>query len=303
MNQLFRANIPALSQEELELLEKSHVLLAGCGALGSAVLELLVRAGAGRITVIDPESVETDDRAFSLLADEANIGKDRVLCAKDRALAINPELVFDFWCSKLRASTMDSALSGKDLVIDATGTETDRQLLETACAEHGVTLLHVFARGWNAGILSETPGDGSISEFYRNNKLINTGSTPAPSVFLAASMAAAEAVRLLCGRDAKAKDCVRYYDLQEMNARCISPAENCLSERNIDITVIRFMVTQEVCVPESATISQIVKALDLESERYFVMRNKQFVMPEEYDKVIIEQGDILDFRKASGLNT
>lgn len=39
-------------------ISEKHVLMVGCGALGSANAEMLVRAGIGKLTIIDRDYVE-----------------------------------------------------------------------------------------------------------------------------------------------------------------------------------------------------------------------------------------------------
>ena len=40
-------------------LSSSHVVIIGCGALGSAISETLVRAGVGKLTIADRDYVES----------------------------------------------------------------------------------------------------------------------------------------------------------------------------------------------------------------------------------------------------
>ena len=47
-----------IGQEGQQLLRKKHVLVVGAGALGSAVGEALVRAGVGKLTIVDRDYVE-----------------------------------------------------------------------------------------------------------------------------------------------------------------------------------------------------------------------------------------------------
>ncbi len=45
----------ARNPSERERLKELHVSIVGCGSFGSAMADMLVRAGLGRLTLIDPE--------------------------------------------------------------------------------------------------------------------------------------------------------------------------------------------------------------------------------------------------------
>ena len=53
MDNIFERNIPAISEEEQEMLKNKHVLIVGSGGLGGSLLENLVRVGVGHITIVD----------------------------------------------------------------------------------------------------------------------------------------------------------------------------------------------------------------------------------------------------------
>src|SRR5437773_6243787 len=55
-----------------ELLLKSRVAIAGCGATGSALASLLARAGVGKLRIIDRDYVETSNLQRQSLFDDAD---------------------------------------------------------------------------------------------------------------------------------------------------------------------------------------------------------------------------------------
>ena len=50
-----------LGKENMEKLNKAHVLLIGVGVVGSFCAEALVRAGIGKLTIVDYALVEETD--------------------------------------------------------------------------------------------------------------------------------------------------------------------------------------------------------------------------------------------------
>lgn len=50
--------LPEVDAEGQELIEAAHVLVTGAGGLGVPVLQYLAGAGIGRISLIDPDTVD-----------------------------------------------------------------------------------------------------------------------------------------------------------------------------------------------------------------------------------------------------
>lgn len=57
-----------IGEEGIEKLQKSHVLVAGLGGVGSYATEFLARAGIGKLTLIDGDIVDPSNRNRQLIA-------------------------------------------------------------------------------------------------------------------------------------------------------------------------------------------------------------------------------------------
>ena len=57
-----------IGEEALEKLAKSHVLVAGLGGVGAYVAEQLVRAGIGKLTIVDGDTLHLTNRNRQLPA-------------------------------------------------------------------------------------------------------------------------------------------------------------------------------------------------------------------------------------------
>src|SRR5690606_26360634 len=78
--------------EALEKLANSHVMVLGLGGVGSFAAEFICRAGVGKMTIIDGDTVDPSNRNRQLPALATNHGVAKAEIMKDRLLAINPEL-------------------------------------------------------------------------------------------------------------------------------------------------------------------------------------------------------------------
>ena len=63
----YTRNIPSISEPEQQRLQKSRVLIVGCGGLGGNILSQLLRIGIGAITVIDGDCFEPTNLNRQLL--------------------------------------------------------------------------------------------------------------------------------------------------------------------------------------------------------------------------------------------
>lgn len=75
--------------EKQRQLEQTTILVAGLGGLGGTVSELLVRAGIGRIYLVDDGRVDWPDLNRQLLYAERDIGRTKVECAAEALGRIN----------------------------------------------------------------------------------------------------------------------------------------------------------------------------------------------------------------------
>ncbi len=80
------------TKEGLNKLENCNVLVVGLGGVGSFAAEFLVRAGIGKITIVDGDTVDITNINRQLPALHSTIGQSKVTLVGDRLMDINPEL-------------------------------------------------------------------------------------------------------------------------------------------------------------------------------------------------------------------
>lgn len=149
--QLFKAQ--ALTQDEravripeLRGLDAARFLLVGGGSLGGAVAAELAKAGAERVTIIDPDEYEANNAVRHVLPVRwTATGKARAVAAQTRQL--NP------FChasavglrigSAEAATELPGLLADHDVVIDTTGSAGVARILNRYCRTAGRTLIVV----------------------------------------------------------------------------------------------------------------------------------------------------------------
>ena len=160
MYQRYSRNLPALSRQEQELLHKKRVLVAGCGGLGGYITENLLRLGIGHITAVDGDSFDVSNLNRQLLATEATIGKSKAEAAKERAALVNPSVEFMAIGKYITPENAADTIAGHNIVIDALDSVSARLLLEDACAQADIPLIHGAVCGWCCQYGVSMPGTG-----------------------------------------------------------------------------------------------------------------------------------------------
>ncbi len=76
---------------ERTALVRQRIAIIGCGSFGSALADILVRAGAGDLTLIDPELLSIENIGRHILTSN-DVGQPKAHALARRLLEVNPEL-------------------------------------------------------------------------------------------------------------------------------------------------------------------------------------------------------------------
>ena len=80
-----------IGEEGLEKLRSSSVLIVGVGGVGSYAAEAIARAGVGRITLMDGDSVQPSNLNRQLVALTSTLGRNKAEVMAERIRDIDPE--------------------------------------------------------------------------------------------------------------------------------------------------------------------------------------------------------------------
>ena len=109
--------------EAVQRLRSSDVLVVGLGGVGSWAAEMICRAGVGKMTIVDGDSVHVTNRNRQLPALVSTEGKPKTLMMADRLRDINPEIELTVINEYIRDERMIEVLErGYSYVVDAIDT-------------------------------------------------------------------------------------------------------------------------------------------------------------------------------------
>lgn len=223
MQERYIRNLGPLTEEECLLLRQRRVFLAGCGGLGGYLLEHLLRAGVGAITVCDGDTIVPSNLNRQLLADMESLGRSKTEAACARAALVNPEAAVEARPVFLTAENALGLIAGHDLALDALDSPAARRILASACRQAGIPLVHGAIRGWYAQAAVILPDSGMMEQLYPADAPAapDQGSL-SPTVGLCAAIQAGEAVKLLCGRPSPLAGRLLWVDLVEQEYQVVS---------------------------------------------------------------------------------
>lgn len=195
--------LPELGVAGQRRLGGATVLVVGCGALGSAQLQLLCRAGVGRLRFADPDRVALDNLHRQLLFDEADArrGRPKVEAAAEHLAAMNSTVVLEALRLRVGADNITDLLQGVDLVLDASDDLHLRFVVNDACVRNGVPWIYGGVEGSGGMVLEVEPGAGPCLRCLFPEPAPGTGPPPVfgPAPVVVGSLQAALALRRLAG--------------------------------------------------------------------------------------------------------
>lgn len=113
-----------LGEEKSERLRQAHVLVVGVGGVGAYAAEMLCRAGVGRLTLVDADTVQPTNINRQLPALHSTLGQPKVEVLATRFRDINPEVELTVLPVFLKDENIPQLLDATryDFVVDAIDT-------------------------------------------------------------------------------------------------------------------------------------------------------------------------------------
>jgi len=132
--------LPEIGSAGQERLLASSVAVVGCGALGSVIASTLVRAGVGRVRLIDRDFIELNNLQRQTLFDEEDVarGLPKAIAAAGKLRRVNSQVAVEPVVADVNPDNVEGLIGDVDLVLDGTDNFETRFLLNDACFKRGV---------------------------------------------------------------------------------------------------------------------------------------------------------------------
>jgi molybdopterin-synthase adenylyltransferase len=132
--------LPELGGAGQVALSAAHVVLIGCGGIGSPALQYLAGAGVGRLTLVDDDVVDATNLQRQTIFREADIGRPKAELAAEWAGRFDGILKVRAHIGRIGGENAARILEDADLVLDGCDNFATRLAVSDACVQAGVPL-------------------------------------------------------------------------------------------------------------------------------------------------------------------
>lgn len=158
-----------IGKEGQQRLLGKHVLVIGAGALGTGNAEIMVRAGVGKVTIVDRDYVEWSNLQRQQLygEEEARNRMPKAAAAEQKLRAMNSEIEINGLIMDVTPDEIERLVDGVDLILDSTDNFDIRMMINDISQKRGIPWVY-----------------GAVVGSYGLSYAIRPGKTPCLSCLL-----------------------------------------------------------------------------------------------------------------------
>ena len=199
----------------------STAVVIGCGALGTHIANGIVRAGVGRVRVVDRDFIELNNLQRQLLFDEEDIaqGLPKAVAAANKLRRINSQVQVEAVVTDVTPDNVEQLVGDADLVLDGTDNFETRLLLNDACVKLDIPWIYGGVVATYGMMMTIIPHQTPCFRCFLN-ELPAPGSTPTcdmvgvlgTAAAIVAGLEVTEGLKLLTGQEQALHRRLIYFD-------------------------------------------------------------------------------------------
>ena len=199
-----------IGKEGQAKLAESRVVIVGCGALGTIIATTLVRAGVGKVKIIDRDFIEYHNLQRQVLFDEDDVrnGLPKAIAAERHLKRVNSTVDIEGIVVDVNYTNIEKFISGADLVLDGLDNFETRFLLNDACLKHRIPWVYGGAISSSGMTMNVIPGYPPCFRCFAANPprggillTCDTAGVIGPAPFVVGSLQSVEALKILVGSE------------------------------------------------------------------------------------------------------
>src|SRR4051794_22157586 len=203
-----QVRFPSLGEKGQRKLLDSRVTICGCGALGTVLANHLVRAGVGRIRIVDRDFIETHNLQRQILFDEQDVADNlpKAEAAARKLRLINSAVTIEPVVTDIDHTNILDLVGDADLILDGTDNFETRYLINDAAVKLGKPWIFGGVIGSEGQTMTIIPGKSPCIRCVIETApppgmtpTCETAGVLGPAVAVIASFEAVEAIKLLTG--------------------------------------------------------------------------------------------------------
>ncbi len=265
-----------VSKDGQEKLSNSEVVVIGLGALGGAIANNLVRAGVGKLRLVDRDVVELENLHRQVIYDESMLGEPKALAAAEFFQKVNPDINITPVVQDVNFSTIDKIIANSSIILDGTDNLETRFLINDLSVKKSIPWVYggvVGTQGMTMNIL-HLPGKKTIGPCFRClvPQIPAQGALPTCDTYgiintipmIIGSIQSTEAIKLILDHSA-INDKLLFYDVWTHEFRALNIQKNhscrCCVKHDFEfLNIKKRTVVTSLCSRDSVQIIPIKSA-------------------------------------------
>jgi molybdopterin-synthase adenylyltransferase len=201
---------PGIGEKGQEKLGKSCAVIIGCGALGSIIATILVRAGVGKVRIIDRDFLEYHNLARQALFEEDDIKNQlpKAIAAERHLKKVNSSIEIEGIVADVNYANIEGLIRGADVILDGLDNFETRGLINDVSLKHRIPWVYGGAVSSSGMTMTILPGQTAClrcvhPESPKGARMMTceTAGVISPAPFVIGSLQSAEAMKILVGAE------------------------------------------------------------------------------------------------------
>ncbi|UCD54321.1 MAG: ThiF family adenylyltransferase [Dehalococcoidia bacterium] len=157
-----QTRFPRIGEEGQAKLLSSNVVIIGCGALGCTIATLLVRAGVGKIKIVDRDFIEYHNLQRQTLFDEDDIKAQlpKAIAAERHLRKVNSTVEIQGVVADANYKNIEEFCRGADVILDGLDNFETRFLINDVALKHKIPWIYggaIASYGMTMSIIPDVP--------------------------------------------------------------------------------------------------------------------------------------------------
>ncbi len=201
---------PGIGKEGQRRLGNSSVVIIGCGALGTIIATSLVRAGVGKLRIIDRDFIEYHNLQRQVLFNEDDIrdGLPKAIAAERHLKKVNSSVEIEGIVTDVNYTNIERFIRDADIILDGLDNLETRFLINDASLKHKIPWVYGGAISSSGMTMTIIPGKTPCFQCFSANPpsgrtilTCDTAGVIGPAPFIIGSLQTAEAMKILVGAE------------------------------------------------------------------------------------------------------
>jgi len=204
----YSRQVIVIGEDGQRKLSHSYVVIIGCGALGTIMATSLVRAGVGKVKIIDRDFIEYHNLQRQVLFNEDDIKNQlpKAIAAERHLKKVNSSIEIEGIVTDVNYTNIEGLVRDADVILDGLDNFETRLLINDVSLKHNIPWIYggaIASFGMTMTIIPhKTPCFRCFSPGATRRGVIQTCDTAGvigPIPFIIGSWQAAEAMKILIG--------------------------------------------------------------------------------------------------------